>query len=51
MYVQVKCYMKLILGEDVLACPKVGQVNKEGKTSFNAVAVRRVFVKWAENLL
>ena len=43
--------MKDILGEDVLACPKVGQVTKDGRTSVNACAVRRVFVKWAENLL
>ena len=43
--------MQDILGEDVLACPKVGQVTKDGKTTFNACAVRRVFVKWAENLL
>ena len=39
--------MKEILGSDVLACPKVGQVNKDGKSYFNACAVRRVFVKWA----
>jgi HSP90 family molecular chaperone len=38
--------MKDLLGDDVLACTKVGQVNKEGRTSFNACAVRRVFVKW-----
>ena len=43
--------MKDLLGEDVLTCPKVNQVTKDGKTSFNACAVRRVFVKWAENLL
>lgn len=43
--------MKDILGDDVLACPKVMQVTKDGRTSFNACAVRRVFVKWAENLL
>ena len=43
--------MKDILGDDVLACTKVGRVVRNGKTSFNACAVRRVFVKWAENLL
>lgn len=43
--------MKDILGDDVLSCPKVGQVVKNGRTSFNACAVRRVFVKWCENLL
>ena len=34
-----------------MTCPKVAQVIKDGKTSFNACAVRRVFVKWTENLL
>lgn len=43
--------MKDILGADVLGCTKVGQVTKNGKSSFNACAVRRVFVKWAENIL
>ena len=43
--------MKDILGDDVLACTKVGRVVRNGKASFNACAVRRVFVKWAENLL
>jgi uncharacterized protein YihD (DUF1040 family) len=43
--------MKDILGDDVLACPKVNQVMKETGPEFNACAVRRVFVKWAENLL
>jgi hypothetical protein len=46
-----KTDMKDILGDDVLACPKVGQVTSGNKTSFNACAVRRVFVKWCENLL
>ena len=46
-----KSDMKDLLGEDVLTCPKVAQVTKDGKASFNACAVRRVFVKWAENLL
>ena len=40
-----------ILGDDVLACPKVSQVIRNGKATFNACAVRRVFVKWCENLL
>lgn len=43
--------MKDLLGDDALSCPKVRQVTSEGKTTFNACAVRRVFVKWAENLL
>ena len=43
--------MKDLLGDDVMTCPKVSQVIKDGKKSFNACAVRRVFVKWAENLL
>ena len=43
--------MMELLGEDVLTCPKVGLIEKEGKKFFNATAVRRVFVKWAENLL
>lgn len=43
--------MKEILGSDALACPKVTQVVKDGVPEFNACAVRRVFVKWAENLL
>jgi hypothetical protein len=38
--------MKDLLGEDVLSCPKVSQVDKDGKKYFNACAVRRVFVKW-----
>jgi len=42
-----KVDMQDILGSDVLACPKVGEVTKDGKKSFNACAVRRVFVKWA----
>jgi ribosomal protein S5 len=41
-----KSDMQDILGEDVLACPKVAQVTKDGRTSFSAMAVRRVFVKW-----
>jgi hypothetical protein len=43
--------MKDILGSDALACPKVNQVMKDGVPEFNACAVRRVFIKWAENLL
>ena len=46
-----KADMRDILGDDVLACPKVGEVDQDGKISFNACAVRRVVVKWAENLL
>lgn len=43
--------MKDLLGEDALSCPKVREVITDGKATFNACAVRRVFVKWAENLL
>jgi hypothetical protein len=43
--------MKEILGNDALACPKVNQIFKDGVPEFNACAVRRVFIKWAENLL
>ena len=43
--------MKALLGESTLACPKVSQVFIDGKHVFNACAVRRVFVKWAENML
>jgi len=39
--------MKNILADDVLACPKVGVITKDGKSEFNACAVRRVFIKWA----
>ena len=41
-----KSDMMALLGERVLTCPKVEQVTKNGKTSFNACAVRRIFVKW-----
>lgn len=43
--------MRDLLGQDALACPKVTQVMKDGVPQFNACAVRRVFIKWAENLL
>ena len=46
-----KADMKDLLGEETLACPKVSQTVINGKPSFNACAVRRVFVKWAENML
>jgi hypothetical protein len=43
--------MKDMLGDDVMGCTKVGMVTVDGKTKYKAAAVRRVFVKWAENLL
>jgi len=43
--------MKDMLGQDALACPKVTHIFKDGNLEFNACAVRRVFIKWAENLL
>ena len=43
--------MKDLLGSDILSGPKVAQVTKDGKTYFNACAIRRMFMKWVENLL
>jgi hypothetical protein len=43
--------MKEILGEKTLACAKVSITMKDGRPEFNACAIRRVFVKWAENLI
>ena len=40
-----------MLGEKTLACAKVSITMNNGIPSFNACAVRRVFVKWAENLI
>jgi len=39
--------MQDVLGRDVLDCPKVGEVTKDSKKSFNAYALWRVFLKWA----
>ena len=43
--------MKDLIGEDVLTGLKVDQVTKYGETYFNACAIMRMFLKWAENLL
>jgi len=40
-----------LLGEGALTDCKVKRGEKDGKRFYNASAVRRVFIKWAETLL